>query len=249
MKNFLLNIEYGGLGDHLFYSPLPRLLKQEHGDDCKVYLSSKSYVRNQETFEFVWERNPFLDGLKDPDSLNFEKLRPVNLSENYHVIQEVLAWYSLDHSVEVEPEVYCDPEVETGSPERIVDLNYSSYTGLLDSDLLRIAKKLRGDYFFVNPSEIIMKVIPPEMVVRTSSLFHYAGLIKNAKQFFCLTSGGATLARALGIVANVFIEPNYPRRFMHSNNNHIRIAKPNIYRGLVCNYLWRKNIKRRAYEK
>jgi hypothetical protein len=249
MRNFLIDVKYGGLGDHLFYSPVPRLLKLKYGSSCRVYLSSEAVFRNSETYELVWANNPHLDGIKGPSDLNFEELAKKVSTDGLHVSQIILANYSLDYSEEIDPEIYYEVPSRPGFPKKLIDLNYSSYTGLLDSDILRIVEEVKGDYYFINPSSKIRGAIPDINAVQTSSLFEYASLLKNSACFFCLTSGGAVLARALGKVANVYIEPNYPKTFMYARNNHIKIADSSPYRRLVSSYLWERNLRRRVYDK
>lgn len=55
-------MEYGGLGDHLFYSALPRLLK-ERGLANEVYISDQSNFRNSAIFDLIWKGNPHLNGI------------------------------------------------------------------------------------------------------------------------------------------------------------------------------------------
>ena len=62
-----LKIFYGGLGDHLLYSPFPRIAKQIYGFD-KVFISNHSNYNNPATKKLVWKHNPFVDDFGDGDS-------------------------------------------------------------------------------------------------------------------------------------------------------------------------------------
>ena len=64
VKKVIFRVEYGGLGDHLFYSALPRLLKENKLAD-QVYIASNSNFRNPQIFDLVWKNNPHLDGISD----------------------------------------------------------------------------------------------------------------------------------------------------------------------------------------
>ena len=248
MHYFILNVEYGGLGDHLFFSPVPRLLKDKYGDDCRVYLSSQSNFRNWQTYEFVWSQNPYLDGLADPQSHNFKKLETDKKSRQ--VMESILRRYSLKVATEPEPEIYHKISKYDNSPGFIVDLNYSSYVGLLDSDIVNLALKLDEKFIFLNPNKLIRSIIPSQRYFYTNSLHEYASVIKSSNQFYCLTSGGATLARALNVAANVYATYNYPEYFTHRGNNYIFLGMGSKFiRRCLTYYLLKKNLKIREVSK
>jgi len=63
-SHFVIEVKYGGLGDHLFYSHLPRIAKQT-GKYDRVYVSNHSTFRNPEYRKLIWECNPYVDGFCD----------------------------------------------------------------------------------------------------------------------------------------------------------------------------------------
>ena len=63
-RRLILQIKFGGLGDHLFYSHLPRIAKQS-GECTGVYISNHSSFRSPEYKELIWKLNPFVDGFVD----------------------------------------------------------------------------------------------------------------------------------------------------------------------------------------
>ena len=63
-KTLIIEIQKGGLGDHLFYSHLPRIAKQTNAFDV-VLISNKSQFRNDDYKKIIWELNPFVDGFTD----------------------------------------------------------------------------------------------------------------------------------------------------------------------------------------
>jgi len=249
MRNFLINVDFGGLGDHLFYSPIPRLLKEKYGNGARVYLCSSSHFRNWQTYELVWKNNPYLDGVRDRFELSFEEQLKIQIDPNAHISQHILARYSLNFSHEIDPEIYFNLPSVSSSHKYLIDLNFSSYTGLFESDIFRILKNIGREWTFINPDSRLKKLITENEIIQTTSLFEYASLIQKSKRFICLTSGGATLARALGVAAYVYTEPYYPQMFKHEKNHHISIGKRNIYRKLVRYYLMEKNIKRRLNDR
>ena len=65
MKSLVIKIFWGGLGDHLLHSPIPRIAKEKGYD--KVFISNKSIYRNPQTKKLVWEYNPYVDGFCEED--------------------------------------------------------------------------------------------------------------------------------------------------------------------------------------
>src|SRR5437899_452423 len=64
MGSLILQIKYGGLGDHLFYSHIPRLAK-DLGMYDRVFISNRSEFRHSDYRKYVWELNPYVDGFVD----------------------------------------------------------------------------------------------------------------------------------------------------------------------------------------
>ena len=52
----------GGVGDHLLYSTLP---ERYTNLGFKVYLDQDNIMRNDEAFDLIWSRNPFILGTSD----------------------------------------------------------------------------------------------------------------------------------------------------------------------------------------
>ena len=73
-KILIIEIRKGGLGDHLFYSHLPRIAKQTKAFD-KVYISNHSFFRHPDYKNLVWELNPFIDGFTNN---KFSRIVPLN---------------------------------------------------------------------------------------------------------------------------------------------------------------------------
>ena len=63
-KKLIIEIRKGGLGDHLFYSHLPRIAKETGAFDS-VYISNHSFFRNEDYKKLIWESNPFVDGFTE----------------------------------------------------------------------------------------------------------------------------------------------------------------------------------------
>jgi hypothetical protein len=214
MKEMVLRIRYGGLGDHLIWSPIPKLAKKAGYE--RVYISNLSEYRNPETKELVWERNPHIDGFVDKDAPT-PNFRSVEAGKN--ILDAHVDFVGLpDDGVRFrEPELYYIPNfLEDYMGLTVYDPNYISNAGHPTGEQV-------AAYFKKHKIEINLQLeptannsaIPGICSLNLKGLLRYADVIHSCKKFYCLTSGSATLAAALRKPAIVLYESTNPM-FHHS---------------------------------
>lgn len=155
-EKLVLEIPYGGLGDHLFHSHLPRVAKEIGGYD-KVYISSKSLFRHPDNKLLVWELNPFVDGFVDEEgeSCDLDSLvKKVGPNSSTNLLDEVMFAFGFDNGKRWnEPEVYYEPKFIPEFHKVVYDPNYLSWIGKVSDQ--------EAMYFFKNMGvefEAIMKI-------------------------------------------------------------------------------------------
>lgn len=211
LKVLVIEINYAGLGDHLFHSHLPRIAKETGAFD-KVYLSLKSKFGHPDYKKLIWELNPFLDGFTEDEGkrCDIASLVPL-LSNNSHtnLLDEIMLYYGLDNGMRWNnPEVYYKPVFKEEYNHVVFDPNFVSWIGnVTDEDAMIFFKKhditfdyimkLRGNKTLYIPNAFTK-------FIETPTLFDFCDLIFSCKQLYCLTSGTATLASALDKPAVVF---------------------------------------------
>ncbi|MDR3724540.1 MAG: hypothetical protein P4K83_08660 [Terracidiphilus sp.] len=215
-KTFVIKVLYGGLGDHLFYSHLPRIAKQNCGYE-RVLVSNQSEFRNQEYKRLVWESNPFVDGFTDEDAPYpfVDRIPP-----GTNLLDGIMRCRGLDDGKSFhEPEVFFSPPKDSSLVNATVyDPNYVSYVGSLNPEHVEQYFEASGgmpDYML----EFRGKGAPLRRygdVIRTKGLDHYCSVIVSARRFICLTSGGATLAAALGVPVTALWGHGQDSAFHHS---------------------------------
>jgi hypothetical protein len=225
-KILILEIRKGGLGDHLFYSHLPRIAKQTKAFD-KVLVSNYSYFRHPDYKKLIWELNPFVDGFTNDKGV-FKFSTHYNMQEN--MLDAIMLAYGLEDGLRMhEPEVYYKPTIH---PEwanlNIYDPNYQSFTGNL------ISGKLMDAYFEKNNITIHYQMkflgkkwlpIKQNNSFSCSSIFEFCDFITSVNQIYCLTTGTATLAPALNKAVNVFYGNDHIAGYRHSPmNNYIHLG-------------------------
>lgn len=244
LKTYVFEVEYGGLGDHLFYSPLPRLLK-EHGLADKVYLSARSKVRNIQTIELVWKTNPYLDGLIDEVPSNvYRQQATVN-----KVINLEMAKHGIVINSEIYPELFSIPtKNEYLSEKAFLDLNYISYVGAI-TPLDEIVIVLKNPSLVViNPKAYLHPFLSSKPIF-TASLNDYAQIIYSASEFRCLTSGGATLACALKKGAIAYYGHGQNTIHHHSLNENVQVGSDGFIRREISKFLKKRNLLREITKK
>ena len=113
------------------------------------------------------------------------------------------------------------------SGTNIYDPNYISYVGNINSTAIQ-------SYFHQNNIEIDYQMNFRERFIpindfkefkKPKNLLEYCELIISCNHFYCLASGGATLALALGVKPTVFWGSGQNKMFHHSKlANYIQIS-------------------------
>lgn len=245
-RTFIIKAAYGGLGDHLFYSHLPRIAKQSGGFD-RVLVSERSNFRHTDYRRLIWENNPFVDGFTVEEA---PVLTLGTVGGGRNILDEVMLFRGLDDGVRFhEPELYFDPKPDPLLKGAIVyDPNFVSYVGAVSTEDV-------DRYFTANgivPDVMLTvrgKAAPATRfgsIFETQSFEHYCSVIRSAGRFICLTSGGATLAAALGKPVTALWGSGQNRMFHHSRlhtfiNVHPSFADRNFPR---ANQIWQSSYMR-----
>jgi hypothetical protein len=241
----IIKVEFGGLGDHLFHSPLPRLLK-ENKYATEVFLSSESSFRSQDIYNFVWKDNPYLDGISSESPTKIVNPNP----KVGNIMNIIAACYGVNNiEYEITPEIYSNFKVDNAFKDNsYLDLNYISFVGAFSIlDEIEIIKKMK-DYILVNPKKYLLPFIG-QRYIKTRNFNHYISLVFSCKSFACLTSGGASVSAAFSKSATVFYGFGHPDTNRHSINNNILIGGKGFLRKQLCRYLFKKNQLRLAFSR
>jgi hypothetical protein len=215
MRTLVIKNIWGGLGDHLFYSHLPRVAK-ETGAYEKVLISDRSQFRNPDYRKLIWEANPYVDGFTSDDGVSptFD-----TVPKGMNLLDYTMLQFGLDDGLRFhEPELYYKPTIRPDLKSMtIYDPNYISGVGKLRVD--RIQRFLRHEPCKVDlqlKARWSSAVLPDVPEMGTSDVFDFCSIVASCGQFICLTSGGATLAAALRRNAIVFYGSGQPSMFQHS---------------------------------
>ena len=220
----IIEIEYGGLGDHLFYSHLPRIAK-ETGRYKKVFLSDLSAIRNPQHIKLIWLLNPYLDGMINKPGKLFRKLDKRRAYDGKNILDNIMLAYDLDDGLRGhQPEIYYKPKKISKYLDQIFfDPNW--ITKLYDKTTV---EKSISDYFFANNIKIDFIFKPRngfnlrnsnQIIVQDSSFEEFCDILYSCKHLYCFATGTAVLYEALGGSATVFFNSKMDAIFKYSNKH------------------------------
>lgn len=222
----LLTIQsgYGGLGDHLILSHIPRVAK-ESGKYDRVLVSNRSLFRDSACRMLVWESNPHVDGFTDEQGLvllppHTQHTQQQNQSRLFHLFfrmglenritrlqpgcnlldQFMLSMGLDDGSRFHEPEIHSKiPTIPEYQDLVIYDPNYITNVGLVGARQIekffeQSGIRIQAQMALRNKS---LQLSQPTKTVKTESLMDFCSVIVSCKELYCLTTGTATLAAAL----------------------------------------------------
>ena len=226
MRTFIFEVAHGGLGDHLFFSHLPRIAKTS-GGFSKVYLSNRSVFRNSEYRKLIWELNPYVDGFCDE---TLTPVQPVQWDASMNILDRVMLERGLDDGQRFhEPEIFYRPVVKADLlPRRVYDPNYISNVGAMSTTRLRHAiSRLGGVDCQMRILNKAFGAQPGLPELAAKDIFDYCDIIASCASFFCLTSGGATLAAAINKPAVCFFGFGVNPIFHHSSlHRYVDVSVP-----------------------
>ena len=197
-KEVVLNIQFGGLGDLLALTSLPRLLKEQYGISFFISNSSQSIIKNPDFFKLCFELNPFFCGVKDGTNSNFQ-LKTFATEKTFINFLTDLKAPSITKTFEDQfnlqgdgkPEIYYKPKIIPEYKDVIlVDKKYISGKKFGWSYCEKSFEKECNIYM---DSETKIEYVDP----KKQNVFQYADMIYSCKRFVSVLSGGAALAASL----------------------------------------------------
>ena len=216
-STLVLEPQYGGLGDHLFFSHLPRLAKQFGGYD-KVFVSTAAPYRHPDYKRLVWDANPYVDGFTHEHGPAFDF---AETDGDGNLLDYFMRLHGIDDGLRGhEPELYFQP---TLIPELVgksaYDPNFVSYVGELDAAHVAdffANEGVRPDFQMARRGDnsLCLDTVPGD--IETPTLEDFCSVLFSCKEVYCLASGTATLAAALGRRATVLHGPGQKPMFHHS---------------------------------
>jgi hypothetical protein len=194
----------------------------------KVFISNASDFRNKDYKKLVWESNPFVDGFTDKAEAEPVPVASITNEEYIHKTKNILDCNMLAYGIDDgkrmhEPEIYYKPKLLPELQDKVVyDPNYISNAGFLN-------KKKITTYFEKNLIQIdsqmrilgkhAIPILACNEIISCKTFWDFIDVIYSVKALYCVVTGTATLAPALGKKATVFYTKDQNPVFRHSPLN------------------------------
>lgn len=214
-KNIIISQPWGGLGDNLQFSTLPELFTNK---GYNVYISNNNKVRNNEIFELVWKKNPYIKGVMDNKNgivvgSSMQNRWPP-AKQNYYSMHRVEIAHGFEPT-NYYPKIYYEAKnINEYKDTVIIDLTGSSqvyefkkYKEYIDYFCNRI--DLKKKIYIISFKNIIISPIFTEVYkylktkingtleLNISSLFEYCDILKSCDTLIIVNSGINSLASAI----------------------------------------------------
>jgi hypothetical protein len=239
-KQILLQIGHGGLGDNLFLSHIPQIAK-ETSNVREVFISTHSVFRDAAYKHLIWESNPYVDGFVDEPGFEIvgPHTRPVQgslvnhyllkiglnnrisyLEPGCNLLDQYMLTLGLDDGLRFhEPKIYQQiPRRSEYENVILYDPNYITNVGTISAEAVREFFKREGVQANAQMQPYGNSIELQEITDRisTAGIVDFCALIVSCKALYCLTSGTATLAAALGKPCTVLYGDGVNTIYHHS---------------------------------
>jgi hypothetical protein len=247
-QQIVLQVGYGGLGDNLFLSHIPQIAK-ETSDVRGVFISTHSVFRDAAYKQLIWESNPYVDGFVDEPG--FEIVGPHARRVRGSLLDHYLLKVGLDNRISyLEPGCnlldqymlalglddglrFHEPKIYQEIPRRSEYQNVVLYDPNYITNVGRISAEAVSEFFKREGMPVNAQLQPygnsiqlQEITDRisTASIVDFCSLIVSCKALYCLMSGTATLAAALGKACTVLYGDGVNKIYHHSRlHRYVRV--------------------------
>jgi hypothetical protein len=200
MSNIIVICQpWGGLGDNLQFSTLPKLYS-ELGYD--VYISSSNAYRNPEIYDLVWKNNPYIKGISElePNAGSCKGCQYMN----HDYIKNIELSHGITHGTEQYPTIYYTPKKIESLHNTIIYDTTSITSNYTDEFIKTRFTTVLEQYSDCEKKQIYFKKIQnriiPELqgdMIEVEDIFNYCDIIFSCKAFICTFSGSAVLASTI----------------------------------------------------
>ena len=227
MKKTILNLDvWGGLGDNLQVSTIPRRFYEKFGYNG-VYISNSVPWRNDEIKKIVWDNNPYVAGFTNKKGINIADAGLIRYDGTTRWISNMEKIYGFEAPYSKTPEIYFtfkNTDDFNVSDKIIVDLTSSNENNTMDKPYHRQKMKnyfdnldqqvtvvkfnnLKNNKTFIDyTSEIINK---PVEYIEINNIEEYCEVIHKCKKYICSFSGNHCLAASIRTDLTCFAPEQY----------------------------------------
>jgi len=209
MKKVVIYQKWGGLGDNLAHTTIPKLCK-EYGYEC--FLSKHNKFRNDEMKSIMFKGIPIIDEINESWIDNYSILQ----TKEWNHIRSIQLGYGFKTAPYSYPFIDYEPKlIKELENKTLVDLSglhlFTYHSHIFNKDnLTKVYNKilsLSNDFTDVlkveKPNYKSNEVVVAENKYKINSLFEYCDALYSCKNFITIDSGQSNLAAT---IKNQFLE-------------------------------------------
>lgn len=241
-KQLVIQIPFGGLGDHLAYSSLPELLWEQKG--IKTFISNKSIFRGKAICDFVWELNPYVTFTDEKGWFTYKPL-----DNNFHTMDEYFQ-NLFNLKGDGRPKIYYKPKlIEQLKGKTTIDPSFGptgKANGYFEPDFhkkfIEYLKNNVGEFVLIahkhsDTKNNLQKLIKTELkpnCYNVTNIEELADVLFSADNRYLLYSGGASLSAALSLPSTILCNKMAAPNFQYNINAYVDLM--NIEKGMTKVY-------------
>lgn len=198
---------WGGLGDNLQFTTLPKLYAEKGID---FYLSSQNAYRNSEIYDFCWKYNPYIKGIVNHPPTVGAHMPDLPLGTIDNIISSAEIRHGFPPTNRY-AEIYYEPKlIDELKDKAIVDFSAATLFNVGIEKYYRMDKLFgvvsenvpQKDTMLVQFSNVDFSYLSggfeyENNVLTVNSIFEYADFIHSCKEYYCLYSGGNIMSAAI----------------------------------------------------
>ena len=232
---------WGGLGDNLAHTVIPRLCKT---NNIECLLSKEIACRNKEIYDFVWKDNPDITGRTDEIDMTWCDNRPYEARrKDYNEIQAIQKTHGFEPITEYPHIHYTPNKVDKFEGKTVIDisgfsLGKRSHPSLIKDAIASLGLKV-NDTIELSHSQVQYGKAYPVCIdfhnEDVNDFFTYSNILYSCKRYITLNNGPATLASAIknkmntDCDINILTPPEYmpgvrEGGYTYSNTNYIQLG-------------------------
>lgn len=221
MKKVVFSQPWGGLGDNLAFTNLPRLYSAL---GTNFYISFMNYSRNQDIYDLCWKNNRNVKRVKklipNIGFKTFEESGYKVFNEKFNSVQNTNVTHGFEPGFGY-PEIQLDNRFNNITDEsfnHVVDVQ--AYSIFNDSEFIYNKKSLQEKINYYSSknsynltySDLYKQHNYIENSLEVKNLDHLTSILLNTNTFICLNSGSHVLASTLKYLTG------YPKKIISFNN-------------------------------
>lgn len=201
-KKIIIYQEWGGLGDNLAHTPIPRLC-YEHGYKC--YLSERNAFKNIEIYNLLYKNLDYIDGTTNEINTSWVDNYIKGNTREWNHIRHVQIGYGFNNAPYMYPILNYTPTlIEELSDKTLIDISgehyFKYYANIFtETNVLNAVNIYKTQYKLDNLLQITKQnyhsiIVPNTIQYNITSLFHYCDALYSCKNFITIDSGQSNLA-------------------------------------------------------